>query len=416
MLRMLHLSDIHFTNFLRGHEDLDLERTVREKLLVDLGHLRDRLGPFDTVLLVGDIGSRGKPEDYRLATDFLDGVIDLVGCATDRVVCVPGNHDVDRDLQGPVHATIRHQLRSIEHRKISDVLLNLLRDPTGAEILLAPLNAYNDFALAYGCDLSAAAPVWAPKFLSLGDKTLFLHGITSAWVSDASDDSNDDAMKLVVGSFQLASLAVDPNTVSITLCHHPPRWLRDAEDLAPWVASAQVVLTGHEHEAGIHLSPDKKTLYVSSGAVNPARGEVGWVPAYNVLEMDLPHDTPDSLLVRVHARRWQDRAEFGPDPDYPDPLEKALPLRDRLAEAGRDPNLGADGVPPAGPLNSAIRSMAHAVMRASPDRRRRAARELGILTGTLPEGLEADRELIRAAIETDRVAELAARNCGRILR
>ena len=44
--------------------------------------------------------ARGKRADYEVAAAFLDRTCERVGLAPDKVVCVPGNHDIDRDLQG----------------------------------------------------------------------------------------------------------------------------------------------------------------------------------------------------------------------------------------------------------------------------------------------------------------------------
>lgn len=379
-------------------------------MLLDIGRMRAELGPFAEILIVGDIGSRGKPEDYEVATEFVDAVIDLVGCASDRVSCVPGNHDVDRDAQTPAHGAMRHQLRSVKPREISDILLGYLRDPASADLLLKPFDAYNAFALPFGCDISQGTPVWAPKTLELGSKTVYVHGINSAWIADATDSADSDDQRLVVGAFQFASLAQVRDAISITLCHHPGRWTRDATEIQQWTATAQLVLTGHEHEAGIYSSEDGRTVHIASGAVNPSRVEDGWLPAYNVIELDLDSENPNTLRVSVYPRTWQSRAEFGADPSKPSPLRFDVPLAD-----AKPPPAAPDGAPPIPApraLDSADHAHAYAIMKAPPDRRRRVARELGLLPTDGPQGLEADRLLLRTAAERGELAELAAQSVG----
>jgi hypothetical protein len=278
---------------------------------------------------------------------------------------------------------------------------------------MRPFRAYNEFALAYGCDLSGTKPVWSPKTFSLGALELELHGITSPWISDAEDRHDVERQRLVVGAFQAAKLHSELNSVSVALCHHPARWLRDAAELAPWLASAQLVLTGHEHEAGIELSSDGRTLFVASGAVNPSRGLAGWIPAYNVIEVSM-QQSASSLDVVIHSRSWQrDHAEFGVDETRPDPFRSTLtlgatsPTLQTQSPARVEPEISLE----AEPFASSRRSSVHLIMRAPPDRRLLVARELGLLSDGLG-GLEADRAILKNAVETNQLAELAARLAG----
>jgi hypothetical protein len=379
------------------------------------------LGPMDGILAVGDIASRGQPNEYAMAAKFLQNAAELIGCPPDKVVCVPGNHDVDRGMHDLMHGAVRYQLRTIPPIELSDTLLALLLEPQTCDLLLRPFSAYNEFALAYGCDISPQKLVYAPKVFEQDSCRLQVHGITSSWVSDSHDAYDNDSQRLVGGLFQLASIGRDPESVSVTLCHHPPRWLRDATELEPWVAQAQLVLTGHEHEAGVRLSEDGRTLFIASGAVNPSRTESGWIPAYNIIEIELNDSQPEVIQVAVHARSWQtDRAEFGPDEMSSQPSRFLLPRTHRLSDA--DPLPAIDdtkpvqttllSVPPAEPIESAAHTHVHTIMRAAPDRRRGEARAMGLLVDERLIGLEADRALLHQAFQTRRLSELAARLVG----
>ncbi len=388
-------------------------------MLEDIRTMTELRGNSDAILVVGDVAAKGTQTEYEVAAKFLDRVCELAGVAPDRVACVPGNHDVDRTAQGPLHAAARYQLRGVEAPSISDTLLRLLQDDEGAQTILRPLRAYNDFALRYGCSLSESSLLWKPKVLSLGDRKLRLHGITSAWISDASDSPEKDELKNVVGLFQLAQVADEPNTISVALCHHPLRWIRDAELVKPWLSRAQIVLTGHEHAPGIEVSPDGTSIWIASGAVNPVRTQAGWIPAYNLIELE---SVGELLDVRVYARSWQrERAEFGPDTSSGRPASHRLRLA-RLPGEQRDSDMAPSDhrVPPAGmavvppepePFVSDERQMVYRVMRASPDARRRAARELNLLPPNSEDmdGLEMDRELLRRALEEGTLAALDER-------
>lgn len=403
-IRLLHLSDIHFRSF--DPPRLDVEGAVRARMLEDIDLMVKKHGTMDAVLVVGDIAARGWEEEYKIAAAFLATTCGIVGAPPARVVCVPGNHDIDRRAHNPLHGAVRHELRTVDAALISDRLHEILQDADGASVLLAPLSAYNDFALAFDCDIRGDRLVWGPKTLPLGRREVHIHGITSSWISDHRDSDKREGDRIVAGLFQVASVASTAGAISVTLCHHPLHWLRDGEILRPWLARAHVVLTGHEHAAGVELSGDGRSVAIASGAVNPSRAEDGWIPAYNVIE--LREVDADTLSVTVHARAWQrDRAEFGEDPDRPAPLSFQLPLGSSPTALPHD-EFAATGivrVPEPAPIGSVERDLLYAVMSAPPDRRRQAARELGLLTGTAS-GLDADRELLAAAVEQERLSEL----------
>lgn len=421
-LRFLHLSDIHFTDC-DGSRENDLDNAVRERMLQDIAKMHDQLGDVDAVLVVGDIAARGKHADYDEAALFLNRTCDLVGLTEEQVVCVPGNHDIDRSQQGALHDAARFHLRRVEASKISEILLRLLREEDGRQTLLRPLHEYNKFALRYGCAIDYESLLWKPKILSLGSRNVHLHGVNSAWVCDQSDSSECDSERVVVGRFQLTPIAKDPSVVSIVLCHHPLRWLRDADLVEPWFAQAQVVLTGHEHEAGIEVSGDQRSLWIASGAVNPDEAHSEWTPAYNVIDLELI--TNDRLRVKVFSRSWQGtHAEFGPAGCAPQPFSCELPLGpfsevpekpDSVQSTQRSTKVvhsGGSSIMPPDPemFVSNERAMVYRVMSASPDVRRRAARELGLL----PEdkelgGLELDKRVLQCALEQGRLAELDER-------
>src|SRR5262249_37526557 len=95
-LAWLHLSDWH-------QQGRDFHRTkVRDALLHDLQE-RETISPnlktLDFVIFSGDLVYHGLPDEYRTAAgQFLDPVLKAVGVPRERLVVVPGNHDVEWDL------------------------------------------------------------------------------------------------------------------------------------------------------------------------------------------------------------------------------------------------------------------------------------------------------------------------------
>jgi predicted phosphodiesterase len=410
MLTFLHLSDIHFADF-DGPEGQHVDERVRDLMLEDIERMANRLGAMDAILLVGDVANKGQEGEYRLASDFLDRAATLIGCARENLACVPGNHDIDRDEHDAVHGAVRRALRAVALEEVSATLQSLLSEAHGARVLFDPLAAYNRFALQYGCAIGREEIIWTPKAFDLDGREFLVHGVTSAWICDATDGDTVDSRRLVVGDFQCCQIAPRPDTVSLAMIHHPPNWVRDMELVQPWMNRAQVILTGHEHAAGIEPHPSGRRVTIASGAVNPERTRRGWVPAYNVLGLELTSDT--QLDVKIFARCWQrDVAEFGADDRFADPFSLLITL---------GPTPGAPGdvplpeppqdvaTPEPEPISSDARTLVFQIMRAPPDARHRAARSLGLAGDEDALGLALDRQILSRAREQHRLQQLKER-------
>ena len=412
MLTFLQLSDIHFSDF-DGPQRQHVDERVRELMLEDIDQMAKRLGPMDAVLLVGDIADKGQAGEYRLASDFVDRVAELIGCEREKVACVPGNHDVDRSAQDAVHAAVRRSLRTIPPEEVSASLQQLLKEEHGARVLLDPLTEYNRFALQYGCAIDRGDLVWAPKSFDLDGRELLVHGAVSAWICDATDSDTVDSNRVVVGDFQCCQIAARPESVSIAMVHHPANWVRDSERVKPWLNRAQIILTGHEHAAGIEPDPTGRRVTIASGAVNPARTQRGWVPAYNVLRFELT--AAAELTMQIFVRCWQrDVAVFGPDNRFADPQPLTISLGPRGAGAevellATSPEDVPAPEPEPEPIESGARTLVFQIMRAAPDRRHRAARALGLAGDDDASGLALDRRILTRARDEDRLQELKER-------
>jgi predicted MPP superfamily phosphohydrolase len=386
MLRLLHLSDIHFHPS-PGDPQRDVDLAVRQDLLADLRALDNAVRPIGAVLVAGDLAARGKDDEFELARAFLTEVCEIVDCPPHHIACVPGNHDIDRDAHGPLHEGLRRLLRTQPSARIADQLETIFTDEPASAVLHAPLAAYNRFAKPLGFAVTAEEPVPAGWDLALGEHTVRLRGVNSALVCDASDAHEHDGSRVVLGANQLSVLSRDHDLITVLMCHHPGRWLRDADHVDAWLARPHLLLTGHEHELGIVPRPDGLSLSIASGAVNPERAQPGWAPAYNVLELDVQDG---HLLVRVRVRTYgTGRTGFGAHPDRPEPEVFRIPLSRAAAPA--EPAVSSAISPPA-PVQSDEREMIFDILSVAPDIREASARHIGLL---------ADDEALRTQEDED---------------
>ncbi len=94
------------------------------------------------------------------------------------------------------------------------------------------------------------------------------------------------------------------------MCHHPFHWLRGGAQLKDHLNStARIQLFGHEHIHRIELGRD--WVRVAAGAVHPDRGEPGWEPGYNWLQVHVRNDGQRrELEVTTHVRVWQEAPDL----------------------------------------------------------------------------------------------------------
>lgn len=89
---ILHVSDTQFGQYHRfGTED-----SLARNLIRDLERLKrdERVPEPDLMILSGDITERANEDEFADALAFLDEVCAITGLSRERVVVVPGNHDV----------------------------------------------------------------------------------------------------------------------------------------------------------------------------------------------------------------------------------------------------------------------------------------------------------------------------------
>lgn len=306
-LVLVHLSDIHFTRSSGTVHDLDAN--VRNELRLDAAQLSKQVGPVTGVLVTGDIAFSGQKEEYKHAADWLREFCLAIGCPEENVSVVPGNHDVDRKLANDIITKMLHDsIRTKDGPEVDAKLREFFSNSQSANALLAPLAEYNAFAARYECSASAKDPFWQ-RDLSLTCGTVIrMRGLCSAFVSNAEDDKG----KIILGTAQ-AGVPRDDRVLYLTLCHHPPEWLRDQDSVEDHLKSkVHIQLFGHKHAQRVDTINDK--LRLVAGAMHPERRERDWIPAYNVLEIS--RRDHEHIGLRLFQRRWhQPETRFIADRD-----------------------------------------------------------------------------------------------------
>jgi hypothetical protein len=146
---------------------------------------------------------------------------------------IPGNHDIDRRIiieSLPVQNAQQAIVRAGDKER--ELVRQLLHKDTGP-VLLAPLNAYNEFAAKFWCQVFAPEQLfWRAEMPLAEGVQLRVYGLTSTVLSGAGapNGRNDEPRDLYL-SPQQTVLNPDDNIVNLVMCHHPPDWLIDGGSL-----------------------------------------------------------------------------------------------------------------------------------------------------------------------------------------
>ena len=246
----LHLSDIHF-----GHGPVSHmwdQKLVLQALSEDLMRLPDRGIPQPNVILItGDIAFSGATSEYEGATAWIEHIVRELGLSSSDVFVIPGNHDVQRD----VDRADRQGGRLIERLRAGDESLDEALGANSDRLLIEKrFTNYLEFMSRFFSRTEEPSSTngglywYRQRTAALGLVIRFV-GLNTSLLS--ADDN--DKEKLRVGKEQLAIGLLPqtgtPGELSIVLGHHPLSWLADHQEVASWIrARASVYLCGHVHE------------------------------------------------------------------------------------------------------------------------------------------------------------------------
>lgn len=444
-MRLIHLSDIHFT----AGDTWDPDEDQRDELIADVGVLVDAGGPVDGILIGGDIAFSGASPEYEVAAEWIERVRVRSGCPSGATWVVPGNHDVDRQLHDNNRARTKmlEELRTTEPDLVEARLGAWLN---GGDGLLSCLDAFNKFSQDWVPPTTAKKPHWTDLTLGLDGLDVCLTGINTVLTSDTRDWPTP---QLIVGK-QQCSLQRASNRVHIAFAHHPPSWIKDWPALAGYMRRAHLVLFGHEHYFRVEQEAPGLTVTLYAGAVGPERpgpdaastasdaDEVEYRPSWNLIEIVRDDD---ELVITIDPRVWSDvEPEFVRHPDGIQQRRVRIDLKsDDAVGDGHAPTDGSgDGTRPPEPTapdavehpgtnssplipdstevqegvplptpaeRSELRALAVAFMRLTPTRRSHIAEELGVQEGLAELELSTPaeaREILRRIRAANRINEL----------
>lgn len=307
---LLHISDIHFREPNCVDPNLDPDRPYRTIMIRDARARAARLGSVGAILIGGDIAFKGHPREYEAAKAWINELADACGCPLERVFVIPGNHDVDRGVITRSAAVRNAQaaIMAVTGYSREREFRIQFTDPDAGRALLKPLEAYNDFAKLFSCQIYPPDHLYWKQDLELeGGVHLRIFGLTSVLLSGAC--GRDDTRESLYMSPLQTVLDPVEDVVNLVMSHHPPDWLSDQDEVDEKICNRSAIhLFGHKHRN--RIMKDDHYVRFSAGAVNPDRGDTGWQPAYNLIDVRVVGEgLTRALEIEAHLLEWQENPE-----------------------------------------------------------------------------------------------------------
>jgi len=299
-IRILHLSDFHFST--RSQWDADPILRALAGFIADDAAKHD-LYP-DLVVITGDLAQSGKSTEYKLARQWLDELWPRLTrdpatpLPRDRLLLVPGNHDVDRDLIEP-GARDAHQ--ALLAAKTQEAVTERLQSRTTRELLFKRHAAY---LKCYGDWLGRRQTLpWWQRRIRLHNQDLHVAGLDSAWLADRDDDS-----RLLLGTDQINQTVQHQDGEGdcdwrIALLHHPWASLAEfdrTEAQRTLHRHRDLILRGHLHEPDLFrivpADPRRSCIEAAAGCCYSGKP---YPNAFQWIEL-----ARDPRRVRFHFRCW----------------------------------------------------------------------------------------------------------------
>ncbi len=243
MYHFVHVSDIHFSP--GAYEKRPAFRPFLEDLETQIKHLSGEV----FLILSGDVaGSGAHQNDFINFLDQIDPILTSAGIPKTHRVCVPGNHDISREVVGR---------RLVDHEAVIKADLN---ESTFNEYLINHNQVYDEkfenyleFEKSFASFGVASSKVGGSGH-SFSDE-LGIFCANSAFFSSGGIEINkvpvSDMGRLSVGTRDLANwLNQSKHRTRVFVCHHPTNWLTEwsSQEIKKSLLHFDLAFFGHEHQ------------------------------------------------------------------------------------------------------------------------------------------------------------------------
>ena len=298
-IHWLHISDVHLRSGNQWSQDI-----VSQALCESIGKQREGGITADLILVTGDIAFSGKCEEYALAESFFKELIIASKVPLERIFCIPGNHDIDRD---------RHSIcftGALSELKNTNKVDAILGDCEDLKILLTRQAGFRHFQKRFFegqvRNTTEDGLGYVSKF-AIEEIQLAIIGLDSAWLAEGGEKDHGRLLigeRQVINAIRMGYQGESKPHVVLAMAHHPFHLLQEFD--RPLVQrrveeSAHFFHCGHLHEPESRLAGPVGTgcLTVTAGASYETRQSRH---AYSMVTLDLLEGVRRVSVFRYNPR------------------------------------------------------------------------------------------------------------------
>lgn len=316
-IRWLHISDFH----LRESETWSQDAV----LAAMLSDIRQRVAKglvFDFILATGDLTFSGQESEYALFETFIGDLATATSLTRDKIFCVPGNHDIDRNRQKMCFTGARSRLQSE-----SDIY-SFLYSEEERETLLMRQRRFQEFqerGFPTQVRDKTEDGLGYVSVVDVDDIKVAIVGLNSAWLAEGGAS---DHGRLLLGECQVTKALeivkqVNPHIV-IGMAHHPFALLSEF-DRPP--TQQRVEDACHFFHCGHLHAPDASKVVTHSGHCLTLAAGASFESrkahnSYTVVTLDPLHAETTVTFVRYDPTNGA--FSFHLDRSYPHQVDAAV--------------------------------------------------------------------------------------------
>lgn len=289
-LNWVHISDFHFKpEFKDDYEKNDMF----DKFIIDLSSIKKEIGQIDFLFITGDIAYHGNSNEYEIFDPYFKRIIDVLQIELNRVIIVPGNHDVNQPKASkPSRLTVKD---ITDQNKVVD----LFKDEDDLNLIFSKFEDFSDYYThVYGKD---STKIYNHHFFEdIGGHPVEIFALNSAWGCD--EENGNRIGEVLVGKSQIDDMMLQKKnaTIKIAVLHHPLEWLKGFDnDYVSGILHdyCDFILHGHLHKERVILTNsligNVRILSVGSMNISSRHGKT-----YGVVTFDLNTRTGKTILRR----------------------------------------------------------------------------------------------------------------------
>lgn len=282
VVRILHLSDLHYRE--------SNKEVITRRVSVLLKTLENQKNKVDIVAFTGDLAHSGQVNEFAFAQKILiDNVRSRLSIAKNRMLLVPGNHDVFRG--------------SIDVLKENQLLTEVGNNESAERCFKSQdkrLSNYNTFASSI---MGKAEKPYKNSVLEINGLKVGISCLNSAWRCSGISDNNN--LFLTESQVYDASKELDDCAIKICLMHHTLNLFHKSEQdtvINDLRRAYDIILTGHLHVpiSLKEISPSFDSLILSSPSIyNTENKPLG----FNIYEIDYEEKTVKVQFYKYMRKR-----------------------------------------------------------------------------------------------------------------